>query len=210
MLLTKEFTAEFMQQNKGCYSTRQVENTVLKGKKTILLSEILNENIPLKDKYWFCCRKLFTKEQNQQVAIGVAEIVLELFENKYPEDKRPRQAIQAAKDYLNNTITLDELRLYRRAAAAAADAAAYDAAYDAADAADAAYAAAAAAADDADDAAYATADAAYDAAYAYAAYAYAAAAYATAAYDAADAADADAKNLKNTLLIYLINFCKQC
>jgi hypothetical protein len=70
----------------------------------------------------------------------IAESVLYIFEEKYPEDKRPREAIQAARDFANGKISKQELT----AAYTYADAAAYDDAADAAayaDAADAAYAA---------------------------------------------------------------------
>ena len=104
-----------------------------------------------------------SRRQLQLFAADCAEHVLHFFEKKYPEDSRPRQAINAARS--------------GNAATAAADAAAY-AATAAADA--AAYAATAAAA------AYAAADA-YAA---YAAYAASAAAHAS-AYAAADAAAYD-------------------
>lgn len=45
---------------------------------------------------------LFTKEQNIKWAILVAESVLHIFEDKYPNDKRPREAIEAAKRYLKH------------------------------------------------------------------------------------------------------------
>jgi hypothetical protein len=97
-------------------------------------------------------------------AILCAESVLYLFENKFPEDKRPSEAIKAAKEYLKNKNSAAA-----RAAADAADAA--DAA-NAANAANAAYAAnAAARVARAANAAARVADAAYAAAYAaYAAY----------------------------------------
>ena len=100
-----------------------------------------------------------------KLAIAFAEAVIDKFESKYPNDKRPREAINAAKVCINETNT----DAYS-AAAAAADARAAAAAY-------ADYAAAAAAAAAADDAAAAAAAAA-----AYADYA------AAAAYDAAYAA----------------------
>ena len=93
----------------------------------------------------------------RKTAIFAAESVLHIFETKYPDDKRPRKAIEAAKAYVTGDINREELREACRAAYAAADAA-----YAAADAAYAAYAAAAA---------YAADDAAADAAYAADAYA---------------------------------------
>ncbi len=98
-----------------------------------------------------------------QWAAECAKRVLKHYEDKYPDDKRPREAIDAAIRWAK-----DPTQANRDAAYAAADAAAH-AAYAAA--ADAAYAAAYAAA--------AAADAAYAAAHAaYAAYAAAAAAHA--------------------------------
>jgi hypothetical protein len=119
-----------------------------------------------------------------EFACRCAERVLPLYEKRYPNDPRPRKAIEAKRLFLKGGISKEELNEALRDAAAyatdaaaayAADAAAYAAAAYAADA--AAYAAAAARA-----AAYAAADAAADAA------AYAAAAARADAYAAADAA----------------------
>jgi hypothetical protein len=136
-----------------------------------------------------------------QLAIEFAELSLCYFEKKYPNDKRPREAIQAARDFNAGKIKIAVLREKRDASyaaavyatyayAAAAAAAAYAAAYAAADAAyaDAVYDAAA----DTAAAAYAAIyDAAADASAAYAAYA-ADASAAAAVYAAADAAAAAA------------------
>ena len=110
-----------------------------------------------------------TLEQKRKYAIFAAQQVLDIFEAKYPDDERPRKAIEAAEAVLENDTKEN------RAKADVAAAAAYAAYADATDAAEAdaytAYAAAAAydaaaAADDTDatgDSAYAY-DAAADAA----------------------------------------------
>jgi hypothetical protein len=108
-----------------------------------------------------------------KLAIKCALHVLPIFETKYPTNKRPRLAIEAAAKCLNNLTNENK----KTAAAAAAYSAAYSAA--AAAAADAAAAAAAAYS-----AAYSAASAAYSAAYS--------AAAAAAAYSAADSADSAA------------------
>jgi hypothetical protein len=105
-----------------------------------------------------------------RLAVVCAQSVLDIYEKKYPDDKRPRLAIDAAIRYAREPTEKNrEAAAYADAAYAAAYAAAAYAAYAAAYAA-AAYAAAA------------SADAAYAAAYAAAAYAAA----------SADAAYADA------------------
>ena len=117
----------------------------------------------------------WTTKDSIQLAIYLAEQVIKIYEYKYPDDSRPRDAIKAAKAYLKYP---SKKRAHAAADAAhAAHAAAYAAAHAAAHA---AYAAAYVAAY----AAYA-ADAAYAAAYVAA---HAASHAAHAAYAAADAA----------------------
>ena len=104
-----------------------------------------------------------TKAQAVEYALICAEPVLHIFEEKFPEDKRPRQALEAARKWLQNQNPTEANRIiaYRAYAHAAADAAkaayAAQAAYAAANAANAAHAAnaayaAAQAADAAEDA----------------------------------------------------------
>ena len=57
-------------------------------------------------------------------AADCAERTLPVYEKDYPDDDRPRKAIQAARDYANGKITKDELATARAAARAAEGAAA--------------------------------------------------------------------------------------
>ena len=100
--------------------------------------------------------RLMNKRQKVMYAIFAAEQVIKIYEKKHPKDRRPREAIEAAKAYLKNPCKKTSVAAADAAAGAAytAASAAYTAAYTAADA---------AAAADADVAAYA-ADAAYTAA----------------------------------------------
>jgi len=50
---------------------------------------------------WLICR-IMNKDQSVQYAIFAAEQVIDIYERKYPDDKRPRNAIEAAKAYLKN------------------------------------------------------------------------------------------------------------
>jgi hypothetical protein len=53
-------------------------------------------------------------------AVYAAEQVIDIFEKKYPEDKRPRKAIQAAKRYLKNPTEENKERC-KAASSAASD-----------------------------------------------------------------------------------------
>jgi len=159
-----EYNLDFLLQNTGCYEKSKVENLFPKDIEVVSYKDILQSNIPLKDKYWFFCNRVFTASQNQHLAIKIAEVVLPIFEEQYLEDSRPRKAIEAARLYLAGEIGIEELKAAEAAARAARDAA-WDAARAAAGAAardawDAASAAAGAAARDAWDAASAAARAA--------------------------------------------------
>ncbi len=122
------------------------------------------------------------KEMWVKIASACAEANLGIYEEKYPYDVRPRQAIEAAKGWLVDASAAAARSTH------AADAAYGTAADAAADAADAADAAAVDAADAASSASTTFADSSEAYAAAYAAYASAAAANSAAAADAATAA----------------------
>jgi hypothetical protein len=147
---------------------------------------------------WLVARLLGRKDKIRY-AIFAAEQVIGMYEKQYPDDKRPRLAIEAARVVLKHDTEAN--RSAAHAAAHAAHAAVYaaDAAYAAADEAAraVAYAAARAAAYAA---AYAAARAAYVAAYAVADEAARAAAYA--------AADATYAAMKTKIINYGIGLLR--
>ena len=135
------------------------------GRSSLTATEIAALGIPATDRAWALVR-LISVRMRVAWSCDCAERVLPIWERRYPNDRRPHEAIRVARAWIRGEATILEVR----AAAAAA------------------YAAAAAAYAAADDA-YAAADAS-----AYAAYAAATTAYATtaAAYAAYGDADADA------------------
>jgi len=139
--MKKTFTLNYILKNMGCYikdNKHDFISELFGNRKSVNIQTLIQSNkIPFKDRAWFLCYSCdLSKKQKVNFAIGCAEIVVNLYNNKYPNDKRVDNAIVAAKEYImSNTI---------------ADAAAYAAYADAAAAAayadaTAAYAAAAAA-----------------------------------------------------------------
>ena len=61
----------------------------------------------------------WTERTARLFAADCAEHALSNFENKYPDDDRPRKAIQAARDYANGLISESELIEMRSASSAA-------------------------------------------------------------------------------------------
>jgi hypothetical protein len=103
------------------------------------------DNITYNDKLWVW-KRFTTKEEAIRFGVACADSVLDIFESKHPEDKRPRNALNAVVAYIkdptkeNRQRCKDAVNAANAAANAvnAADAAAYAAAAYAADAADAA------------------------------------------------------------------------
>ena len=138
-------TRDWLDKNNACQEAAEKFSEVF-GKSGIL-KDIINFTIREKNNQylqwanWLIVRKM---NHNQQIkyAIYAAEQILYIFEQKYPDDDRPRNAIEAAKKHL----IIKNKKLVNAAYAAYAAHAAY-AAYAAAHAAYAAYAAHAAHAD---------------------------------------------------------------
>ena len=147
MLITKEWLKSKSACTDG-YEWSLKQNGFDKGIETVKFLNLLVKNDHWNWANWVIV-KVMTRPQYLQYAIFAAEQVITIYEKKYPNNDKPRKAIEAAKKVLEN-----DTKENRADAAAAADAAAW--ADYAADAADAAYAAAAAA--------YAAAAAAYAAA----------------------------------------------
>jgi len=80
------------------------------GKDTLIpLTDILDV-LGLNDALW--CLRCTTENCDRMVrlfACDCAEHVLHIFEKEYPDDKRPRQAIETSRKYANGHATLEEL-----------------------------------------------------------------------------------------------------
>jgi hypothetical protein len=151
----KQITLKWLKDNNACYSgIKFYEKT--KTTDPLKLFKIAMENKRYDDINWGISKYL-NKKQKVMYAVFAAEHVIKLYEKKYPTDNRPRNAIEAAKKYIQKQTKKNKIYAADAAvdaAAAIADAAsAYAAAIAAAAAADAAADAADDADDDADDAA---------------------------------------------------------
>ena len=102
-----------------------------------LFDTFLAEEKPLGWGNWLIAR-LLPKTDKIRYAIYAASKVLEIYEKKYPNDKRPREAIKAAKRYLKSPTKKNKAAAGAGAAAAGAAAASYAASYASYAAADAA------------------------------------------------------------------------
>lgn len=106
-----------------CYSRDRIKE-LFAGRTRLTALDILDLDVPVADRFWAVLRETFLpREQIVSLACDFAERVLPLFEARYPDDKRPREAIEAAR-----SGDKQRAREARKAATAAATAAAYAAA----------------------------------------------------------------------------------
>lgn len=110
--MQQEFTAQFMEDNRGCYSMGVLYScSFMHTDQKISLRSILESEIPLLDKYWFVCKALASAEGNRQIGIDIAQLALPIYEKKYPSDASARNAIEAAKLFLRGQISAEQVRV---------------------------------------------------------------------------------------------------
>jgi len=67
-------------------------------------------NVSVSDKFWLLFRDEFIPENDlHEIACKFAESVLHIYEEQYPNDQRPLQAIEAKRKFIKGLITRDEL-----------------------------------------------------------------------------------------------------
>ena len=134
---------KMMMEKNACVDVQVlIRNAV--GFETITLVQALDAT-SIHDAFWWFRTNDLTPDQERDLRLltcDYAEHVLHIFEDKYPDDSRPRHVIETARLYAVGQATKEELKKAQRAADAAARGAyaarAADAAYAAARAADAA------------------------------------------------------------------------
>jgi hypothetical protein len=176
---TKIITDAWIEKYKPCQSALDWWNKKQKDSLTILNQLIDDKKYNWAD--WMITR-IMHKHEYVAYAIFAAEQVIHIYEKKYPNDDKPRKAIEAAKRYLKNPTIKNKDAAYAASASAyAASASAY--------------------------AAYAASASAYAAsASAYAAYAAASAASAYAAYAAYAASASASAASKETMRIKILKY----
>ncbi len=94
------------------------------GKATPIPMDKVVEILGTQDAIWALrCTNEPAEKFITEFACRCAEYCLKNYEDLYPDDKRPRQAIEAARAYSKNEITLEQLKMARSAARSAAESA---------------------------------------------------------------------------------------
>ena len=96
-----KITSKWLEDRGACLDGKnwfkaQEENNGVK-----IIEKLINEN-QSDWANWLVVRLMPTHKMKIQYAVFAAEQVIDIFEKKYPDDKRPRQAIEAAKAYIED------------------------------------------------------------------------------------------------------------
>lgn len=90
--------------------TREYVEELFAGRATITALDILDMDIPPEDKLWAVLRpELIPDPMLHELACRFAEDVLPLYEERYPNDNRPRKVIETKRRWLRGDATDEEL-----------------------------------------------------------------------------------------------------
>lgn len=100
--------------------TRERIEALWAGRPELTVLDILDLDIPAEDKLWATLHSELIPEQDlHELACRFAEDVLPIYEREYPDDHRPRRAIETKRKWLKGEATDEELESARLEAWAA-------------------------------------------------------------------------------------------
>lgn len=106
---TNSITIEQVMALRPCYSESRTKE-IFAGRDALIFEDILNLDIPAKDRIWFFCRSGFLSDsQKREWAYQIAENILLLFKKEYPKNKIARQVIELTYKFIIGKVTQKEL-----------------------------------------------------------------------------------------------------
>jgi len=99
--MMEKISTEWLSKHKACPEGRKWWRDKGKNPDSVQVLKDLISDDKLDWANWVIVR-LMSHEQQVRYAIYAAEQVIEIYEQEYPNDDRPRKAIEAAKNYLDN------------------------------------------------------------------------------------------------------------
>jgi hypothetical protein len=76
----------------------------------ITLYDIMTSDIPLTDKQWFLYHECsIEKHESMAITLKVLYVVLPMLEKVFPDDKKPREALEAFELYIDGKIKMRDI-----------------------------------------------------------------------------------------------------
>lgn len=119
--MKKEFTKDYIINNRGCYSVKQVQELSFINKEQITINDLI-EHLSVSELCWFVINKCNpTLKELQMFALFCAEQVQHIYDDKYPKDKRIEECNIATRQYIEGEINKQEFLAKKFDAHVAAD-----------------------------------------------------------------------------------------
>lgn len=107
-----EFSKEYIYDNRGCYSKEQVDNLPFINNDKITI-KMLFDNLPFKDfDYWLLQNCKMTERDKEEYVYHYASFALPIFEERHPDNKKPREALEAKRAWIDNPTDENRRRIY--------------------------------------------------------------------------------------------------
>ena len=113
-----EITMQWLEENGACQESRDAWRAERDNNHEVMVHRLMDGG-QFDWANWLVSR-LLARDDRVRYAIHAAELVLSIYETTYPDDDRPRKAIEAAKEYLS-AITVRAAYAAAYAAARAAE-----------------------------------------------------------------------------------------
>jgi hypothetical protein len=104
------FTKEYIINNKGCYTSKDLEDMFFEIGESPSL-KMLFDYLPIKDFVWFLTKKTeLSKEQLAWFSLRCAFYGLPFYEKKYPNDSRVKSCLECTEGFLKGNKSVVELK----------------------------------------------------------------------------------------------------
>ncbi len=102
-----KITVKWLEEKNACSCGKEWFKGQTETDAVLVIEKLITEE-KLEWANWTLCR-LLTRKDNIRYAIFAAQQTIENFEKFFPDDKRPRQAIEAALTYLNKPMKANQI-----------------------------------------------------------------------------------------------------
>ena len=108
--MQKIFKTEILKDTCGCYNREQIQQLSCMQDELFYLEQGAESETPMAGKYWFICKKVATKAQNEQIVKDVVNMLLPVYKNACKDNGDLIKLLEVAKDYRIGEETVEQLK----------------------------------------------------------------------------------------------------
>ena len=108
--MQKIFETEILKDTCGCYNREQIEQLSCMQDELFYLEQGAESETPMAGKYWFICKKVATKAQNEQIVKDIVDILLPVYRDVYKDNEDLIKLLEVARDHRIGEETVGQLK----------------------------------------------------------------------------------------------------